>query len=59
MHSIRRWSSERLLQNVAIDNLEKLDLLLAMEDMLRQVRRDYHPNTEFYLWEIVADFHRE
>ncbi|KAG9070111.1 SUMO ligase siz1 [Linnemannia hyalina] len=30
-----------------------------MEDMLRQVRQDYHPNTEFYLWEIVADFHRE
>lgn len=59
MHCIRRWSSERLLQSVDIDNLEKPDLLLAMEDMLRQVRRDYHPNTEFYLWEIVADFHRE
>ncbi|KAF8948724.1 SUMO ligase siz1 [Haplosporangium gracile] len=30
-----------------------------MEDMLRQIRHDYHPNTEFFLWEFIADFHRE
>lgn len=59
MHCICRWSSERLLQNVDIDNLERLELLLAMEDMLRQIRHNYHPNSEFFLWEFIADFHRE
>jgi hypothetical protein len=59
MHCICRWSSERLLQNVDIDNLERLDLLLAMEDMLRQIRRDYHSDSELFFWEFIADFHRE
>ncbi|KAG0274600.1 SUMO ligase siz1 [Linnemannia exigua] len=57
-HCIRRWSSGRLLQHIDIDSRQKPELVIALEATLEQVRRDYQQNTEFSLWEFIADFHR-